>query len=253
MKPIDPEKLRTMVRSILPSRYRTGPRSFKAIVKRAHRRGVRLDVRVEDHEETAADFLRDVSVAWIVSWRRGGDKLNHFMRWCEAITEGMSTEEALGYVRSILPKSLIGEHAYGHWEAHRGDRFGTFVERTKPAARRQQSYHDSATFRLRRALRADPELHGRLNAEIKARKMFDQPRRLLLGMHDVEAFVDDADAIERQAMFRLIEEVEKGGLTAALRVSGPFDFAQSRLGGGSPLRAIRSITSAKRSISSNVV
>jgi hypothetical protein len=225
MKPIDPEKLRDMVRSILPSRYRTGPRKDKALRKRAHRRAIRVDLRHQDHEQAAADLLRDVSVADIVQYRRYGDKLAHFMRWCEAITKGMTTEDALGYVRGILPKSLIGEHAYGHWEIHRKYLNANFLPFRETLRRRAQSYHDSATFRLRRALENDPWLHARLNAEIKSRNMFDPSRRLLLGLHDVESFVHDIRPrepdpyySERVTMLRLIDEVEKGGRKAALRI-----------------------------------
>src|SRR5687768_11470347 len=99
MKNINPEKLRDMVRSILPSRYRIGPRQDKALRKRAHRRHIRAEIRSEDPEAAAADLLRDVSVSDIVQHRRGGDKLSHFIRWCEVITRGMTTDDALGYVR----------------------------------------------------------------------------------------------------------------------------------------------------------
>jgi len=57
--------------------------------------------------------------------------------------------------------------------------------------RADQSYQDRYTFRLRRALDEDPSLHGRLNAEIKSSIPADEPRRLLEGVHDVDAFVRD--------------------------------------------------------------
>lgn len=237
-KEIDPEKLRDMVRGILPSRHRTGPRWAKAERKRGHRRAVRTDLRIEDFEETAADLLRDVSVTDIVNWRRGGDKLSHFFRWCHAITRGMSTEDALSYVRAILPKSLIGDHANAHWEGLRNPRyFGSRYVHRDPA-RALQSYLDSATFRLRRAYRADPGLHGRLNAAIKAARPFDEQRRLLQGLHDVKAFVHDLrptrghcepHSTERAIMLRMIDEIEKGGLTAALRVF-PYSFGFGGIG-----------------------
>jgi hypothetical protein len=187
---IDPEKLQDMVRSILPSRARTGPRCAKAIRKRAHRRVIRMELHHEDAETTAANFLRGVSVSDIVGWRRGADKLNHFMRWCRALTKGMTTEDALAFVRSMLPKNVIGDHAYGHWESERKPRF-RYLNFAKDRRRRDQSYQDSGTFRLRRALDEDPALHGRLNAEIKNAVPIDEPRRLLEGVHDVDAFVRD--------------------------------------------------------------
>jgi hypothetical protein len=216
-----------MIRSILPSTSDAFARSAKAARKRAHRHAIRIEVRREDHEERAFDLLRDSYVGDIVRDRRSADKLNHFMRWCSAITEGMSTEEALGYVRAILPASLIGDHAYGHWERYRkrGSRNG--LPWREQERRSAQSWRDSTLFHFRRALQADPELHARLNAEIKRRKAPDQPRRLLAGLHDAEAFVDavrppgrwetDLYYIERNAML--------GGLEAALRVSGGGEVA----------------------------
>lgn len=226
------DKLRDMVRSILPSRHRIGPRWAKAARKRAHRRSVRMDLHHEDFDETARDLLRDVRVSDIVGWRRLGDKLSHFMRWCEALTEGMSDEEALGTVRGIVPASVIGDHAYAHWERHVQSRGGARrLPYREQLRRRAQSYRDSAVFRLTRAMHADPTLDARLNAAVKTQKTADQPRRLLRGLHDVEAFVDDtrppaSDApdpyrCERQTMLRLIVETEKGGRKAALRSSSP--------------------------------
>jgi hypothetical protein len=215
-KEIRPEKLRDMVRSILPSRHRTGPRAEKAYRKRKHRRAIRAELRLEDAEVTAVDFLRDVKVTDIVNWRRGGDKLAHFMRWCEKITAGLSKEEALGFVRSILPKSLIGDHAYAHWRDHVKYRGRRYVRWTEIKRRREQSWADSASFRLRRALEVDPTLHARLNAAIKSARMFDEDRRLLGGLHDVQRFaVDvrprdpDPHLPERVILLRLIAETER--------------------------------------------
>lgn len=229
-KQIDPEKLRDMTRSILPSRYRTGPRDEKALRKRDHRRKIRRELSFEDPECTAADVARDVHVEDIVQWRRGGDKLSHFLRWCERITDGMTVDDALGFVRGILPHTIVGDHAYSHREWHRKPNYFGGFGSGRSRERTLQSYRDSATFRLRRAMELDPSLHGRLNAKIKAAKMFEAPRRLLAGLHDVARFVedvrprpgDDPYASERSLMLGLIGEVEKGGHRAALR----FDLVQ---------------------------
>ncbi|HWW61455.1 MAG TPA: hypothetical protein VN181_08820 [Thermoanaerobaculia bacterium] len=145
------------------------------------------------------------------------------MRWCHAITKGMTTEEALAHVRGLLPRSLIGDHAYGHWAAERGFRrsHSDYV----PRERRLQSTYDSTRVHLRRALAEDPTLLGVLNRMIKSRIPFDQPRRLLRGVHDVDAFVHDlvygeGGDIELRCTRQIIEQVEKGGLAAALRVCG---------------------------------
>jgi hypothetical protein len=230
------DKLKDMIRSILPSKNREAARLAKALESRRTRRGVRADVRLDNPK---ADLNRDADQSENVSWRRGGDKLNHFMRWCEAITDGMTLQESLDYVRSILPRNLIGDHAYGHWEDYRRYR-GRYASYSEQGQRRLQSFIDSAVFRLRRALIVDPTLHGRLNAEIKTRKPVDQPRRLLAGVHDVGDFVraiapsrywfetPNPHDLERAITLELIEWIErtKGGRKVALRVLGETSVAK---------------------------
>ncbi len=213
-----------MVRSILPSKWR-GAAHDKAMRKRAVRRTVRADVSRDGVDDLPLDLFRDAYVSGVVQRRRDADKLNHFMRWCEAMTEGMSYEDKLSTVKALLPKNLIGEHAYGHWELHckYPRRFPRNWYHLK-TARREQGRYDSLRFRLRRALAEDPTLTGRLNAAIKARKLPDEPRRMLLGVHDVDAF---AEALltgahfgtEYRTTINLIEAIE-GGREAALDVCG---------------------------------
>ena len=218
-------KTKDMIRSVLPSTARKGARHAKANRKRRVRRHVRQDLHREDFEPKA-DLKLDARLSDVVWDRRGADKLNHFMRWCEAKTKGVDTDDALGYVRSILPSSLIGDHAYGHWKAHRMRH--QFRFRYEPP-QSLQSYIDSTTCRLKRALDVAPDLHHALNASIKREKVEGDPRRLLRGVHDVDAFVrdtawpdkrgdDDLFYIERRVTRDLIDRVEKGGREAALDV-----------------------------------
>jgi hypothetical protein len=226
-------KTKDMIRSILPSKNRQAARKAKAGTSREHRRTMRDALGHEDPETTKHDFHRPADQKINVGWRRDGDKLNHFMRWCDAITRDMTKEEALGFVRAILPSSLIGDHAYGHWKRYVQYRRGRRKRMRYPEIerRRMQSFHDSLTFRLRRALLIEPDLHARLNADIKARKEEGEPRRLLQGTHDVPSFVAtiawrtyaaDPFPIERDVTFALVREIEqkKGGRKAALRISG---------------------------------
>ena len=222
------KKLRTMIRSILPSKNREAARLAKTALKRRVRRAVRGDLRRVDFETTKADLLRDANQSYNVMWRRGGDKLNHFMRWCRAITKGMPAEEALGYVRGLLPRNLIGDHAYGHWEWERRPRYGLTYVRRYPE-RVWQSYYDSARVRLDRILRNDPASLGELNARIKSLKEPDEPRRLLRGIHDIDRFIyeicaDGKFATERRCLNELIAQHDKkGGLRAALqRFTAPY-------------------------------
>lgn len=215
------DKLRDMVRSILPSKARKRARKAKAIENRRVRRSVRQDLRRTSGE---GNPYREANHSWTVSLRRGADKLNHFMRWCRFHTKGMGTRQALEYVRAILPNNLIGDHAYGHWEWERKDRWRWYYARDH-YARTAQGEYDSSRFHLARILREDPSVLGELNAAIKARKEPEQPRRLLHGMHDVDAFV--RDALDRNALGiereLLREIIEKGGLAAALqRCSAPY-------------------------------
>ena len=209
-------KIKDMIRSILPSKARRSARIEKAMLNREVRRSVRQDLHVENLD---VDLRREPHFQFMVWDRRGADKLNHFMRWCEAITKGMSTEDALSYVRAILPDSLIGDHAYGHWKCHRQPNAVRNPD-YRPYEQREQSFIDSTTFRLRRALMVDPSLHARLNVEIKARTPEDKQWRVLAGAHDVEAFVREINELERRITLELIERIEKqkGGRKAALRV-----------------------------------
>lgn len=207
------DKTRDMIRSILPSTRRRYARKEKAFLSRGSRHAVRIDLRKEDAETSKADLARDPSRASIVSIRRGGDKLNHFLRWCRQMTEGMTTEEKLGFVRGLLPRNLVGDHAYSHWEWEVRWRY-----RRPKRRNRMQSATDSAKFRLRRALAIDPDLQRRLNTLIKERKPEGEPRRLLLGVHDIDAFIDDTFhrfmtwLVERTALFELMMEIDgKGG------------------------------------------
>jgi hypothetical protein len=226
-------KTKDMIRSILPSKNREAARKAKAGTSREHRRTMRDALGHEDPETTKHDFGRSADQSMNVWRRRAGDKLNHFMRWCDAITDGMTQDEALAFVRGILPSSLIGDHAYGHWKTYVRYRRGRRKRMRYPEIerRRMQSFHDSLTFRLRRALMIEPDLHTRLNAEIKTRKQEGEPRRLLQGVHDIPSFVAtiswrtyaaDPFAIERDVTFALVREIEqkKGGRKAALRLSG---------------------------------
>ena len=231
-KEISPEKLKDMVRSILPSKNREAARLAKAATNRAHRRALRRAVSVDDPK---TDLMQPASQSENVMWRRGGDKLAHFIRWCENITRGMTKDEALGFVRSILPKSVVGDHAYSHWERERRYDSVRWPSSRETARRRIQSFVDSTTFRLRRAMRIDPTVHARLNESIKSRKQENEPRRLLRGIHDVEEFVraiadDDRCLTERNTTLEIIESVEKrkGGRKAAFRFWWRYHSEQPR-------------------------
>ena len=204
------DKLRDMVRSVLPSTQRYGARFAKAAASRRVRHAIRVEVYTED---PAADLNRAADQWLTVSERRVHDKLNHFMRWCEAITEGMDTRESLDHVRALLPRNVIGDHAYSHWESHRRAHGRKWIGIAEFSRRVDQSIFDSMRFRLRRVLTVDPTLHTRLNAEIKHRKLQTEPRRLLMGIHDIDGFIETVwfEAVfetERSTTLELIGQIE---------------------------------------------
>ncbi|MBV8516656.1 MAG: hypothetical protein JO197_04555 [Acidobacteria bacterium] len=191
-----------MIRSILPSKARVGARFGKRFEKRRVRHAIRAALRAGTFD---ADLRRDADLSTVVWWRRTADKLHPFMRWCRARTAGMTPEEALGYVRGLLPRNLIGDHAYGHWEAVVRPYMGRL-----PTVRTRLDVGTLCT-RLRAAYERDPSLVGMLNAAIKSRIAFDEPRRLLFGVHDIDAFARDAlrrGSIELDCAMAIMEEIE---------------------------------------------
>src|ERR1051325_456798 len=156
-----PEKLRTMARSILPSKNREAARKGKTALKRQVRRTVRHDLRTQDFETTRRDLRRDANQSSNVAWRRGGDKINHFNRWCRAITRGMPPEDAVSYVRGLLPRNVIGEHAVTHWEWEIIPRpYAVVGSYRDQRLRAEQSLYDRLRYHLRRALEREPHRLG---------------------------------------------------------------------------------------------
>ena len=186
-KEIPEEKLRDMIRSILPSKARVRARRAKAAQNRMVRRRVRMTLHADDAEETKADLYEEAYQSTNVWDRRGADKLNHFMRWCRSWTRGMTERQALDAVRAVLPRNLIGDHAYAHWEGHR-KRVPTHYYYPKQD---RQSLYDKTRHRFRQALSVDPNFQRELNDAIKVCKLSGEPCRFLLGLHDVDAFLHD--------------------------------------------------------------
>jgi hypothetical protein len=238
---IDPKKLQTMIRSILPSTARKLAREMKRRNCRKVRRATRQALHcVGPGGETDAWLRREPKQREVVLERRGYDKLNHFMRWCNAHTRGMSDKEAIDYVRGIVPRNLIGKHALDHWRIYVefGGRSGRGNGWRAADRRARQEYVDTICGRIRRLLVLRPEFHGELNRVIKfvlgvpdpvfwsrvlrvwtADRRFgvwgaDCPTaRLLAGRHDVEpfvraVFVGDTYSRERSSLVWLLDTAE---------------------------------------------
>ena len=129
----------------------------------------------------------------------------------------MRPDDRISYVRGLMPRTVIGEHAVGHWETaanRRGHRL-VHVSYREQQRRATQSVYDRTRFHLRRSLEMEPHRLGELNSAIKAGRMFDEDRRLLLGMHDIDAFVATIVkcparyAVERACVAKLINNVRR--------------------------------------------
>ncbi|MBN8229442.1 hypothetical protein JYK02_18180 [Corallococcus macrosporus] len=212
------EKVRQMARSLLPSKNREASRAARAHIHRAARKEVRQELalwlRCNDLDEDVPPCApwEDAAIRRQVNWRQSGDKVKPFIRWATARTRHLPREHRRSHVRGLLPKSVIGEHALGHLE-----RTPAFEDPVEAAWRnrywlRQRQQRKGALLdrgeqaRLLRALLLEPEGHrtfnrylrerytvtGTLNGESPAnRKLAQVPsHRPLLGVHDVEPFLD---------------------------------------------------------------
>lgn len=162
-----------MARSILPSTARRMAREDKRYVHSRRRQAVRDELhfyegqRVEDVVEVEPEEVAppkvgrrrskaESDVMYNRFERRAADKLAHFERWAQRITEGVPVEEQMDYMRRLLPDNgIIGAHAMSHLrsvigpDAWRGDRFH---EEFKRQRKRKASLHQSIRDRTRNAL-----------------------------------------------------------------------------------------------------
>jgi hypothetical protein len=215
------DKTRDMARSLLPSAGRKGARKARAHVSRRtrHRASAALDaVRRSLLNADAApgldvDSSRDMRS--VVTRRRYKDKVAPFQRWARAVTADAPRESRLSQVRGLLPRGLIGEHALSHLKSDR--HFESEHARMRQAAwraERRAHRRGNVTDRghqaeLLRQLLALPDGQRTFNAHLKrctatharwargrdGRRhlvfLGPRPPRLLLGVHDVLAFLDD--------------------------------------------------------------
>lgn len=205
-------KKRDMARSILPSTKKNGQDDRRRVHKRArtHERGLMGcawdddDADFDTVEHTRARETRN-----LVEERRFKDKAGPFARWAERVTKDLPQENRLSYLRSLVPDTLIGEHAVSHveWKDH-------FEDPTVQAVRESRYANNSKHYRkaaereemvaLVRAVLVECDGHARLNRAVKSRHLptrivYEDGRRetvgptsarTLKGVHDVEAFVD---------------------------------------------------------------
>jgi len=242
-----------MARSILPSRYRS-PGKHLALAKRANRNQIRAELRhlvkhpdlMEDAWDERMDLRAypDVEIAWIVRWRRGGDKLAHFQRWAIATTKDMPIENRLSYLRTVLPDGLIGDHAMSHLRdlpelnPHpRWRRYSIDAHRAFLAKRRADEVARRA--RLARAIVCAIEhgQHKAMNSALKDQGQHDEEAKPpLIAGADIAAFVNELVArtssgamSHLHAAQRLIAFLEQDGYLAPDAVRFPTHFAGEQI------------------------
>lgn len=165
------EKRREMARSILPSTARKSARVNKRINNKRARAKVRAELRrclFDEEYADEADLFYEPSWSYIVRDRQEADKLNHFMRWAEAITQDIPRDDRLKYVRGLLPDGLIGWHAVSHLEFR--DHFKTQAEIDQWEAR----VRSWGTARKRRTREEDIELLWEIMEDSRLHRLFNR-------------------------------------------------------------------------------
>lgn len=218
------EKRRDMARSVLPSTRRERARTDLANIKRAHRHGIRQDLRAlaspvrVSCPDDPPDYLdwdervdlrrtTDIDISGVVWVRRGGDKLGPLIRWGIASTAHLPIEDRLGHLHGVLPAGLIGRHAMSHLRDEadllpREQMPPWRIAREEWRARRSDRTEIGRQFGVIRQILLDvletPDGLRDLNAVMKAcdrhasRRICDENgciRRCLAGRHDIEAFM----------------------------------------------------------------
>lgn len=193
-------KHRDIARSILPSTSRSVA-SDLAAAKRHNRRAVRADLRAlrrDEYDDGVVDVRRtaDHEINRLRRYRRGADKLNHFERWAVRVTRDMPIEERLGWLRSVLPGGLIGDHALSHLrripelDPHAERRYPWRFEDPDAWRRGQVTRRRRLGAALPRAIE-EPGGHRAINLALRSvEEEGDPPGPRLHGVHDIGAVVD---------------------------------------------------------------
>ncbi|WP_342376707.1 hypothetical protein NVS55_35865 [Myxococcus stipitatus] len=150
-----------------------------------------------------------------VAFRRRADKVNPFLRWARQRTQDQPRELRVGLMRGALPEGVIGRHALTH--LREDDHFMTATELAWRDARRARSPQSRGAERglraqLLRALLLLPGGQKAFNTYLKQSCAESwslelgrdgkehvvlhgsKPLRLLMGAHDVLAFLDDLES-----------------------------------------------------------
>ncbi|MBN8469991.1 hypothetical protein JYJ95_26065 [Corallococcus exiguus] len=210
------EKALQMARSLLPSTARRQARKERTVTNRAARREARLAIVAWlrdgdlDADEPADDVpWRKSEIELMVLDRRRADKVNPFVRWATARVRRMPQDARESYVRGLLPRGLIGDHAWSHLkdtppfeDPVKREARGLHWEHRERLDRKRE--RDEVASLLHQLLVA-PEGHATFNRYLREHATWRRspspkkgwiprtpplPHRPLRGVHDVKAFVD---------------------------------------------------------------
>ena len=116
------EKALEMGRSLLPSTKRRSARWLKRnahhIARSRERQSLQKALHCHDIEDWAFDEVgegkrrRDINS--MMRSRRDGDKIAPFQKWAKVVTSNLPQGDRLSWVRHLLPKNIISDHALGH-------------------------------------------------------------------------------------------------------------------------------------------
>jgi hypothetical protein len=190
------EKVRDMIRSVLPSTARHGVRATRRLIHRAERRTVKDRLRAGD-DVGVVDTRGAISeMVWD---RRAADKVAPLVRWAldhfraDPVLRDASTAERLEHFRRLLPDTTIGRHALSHiaWPLER------LGHQHRPQPHRWRPPSIATTVR---AL-YEAGYHGALNKRLKIRLL-----PTLAGIHDIDRFAEAAGQSTRAVVAALATE-----------------------------------------------
>lgn len=213
------EKIKDMVESVLPSTRRKAARGTRRLAHKQHRsrqRDVLRNITVEPDPDFR-ERRRTAAISNMVWDRRAADNISALVRWATATVEqnpdlrGAGWPAQRAWCASVLPKNTIGRHALQHIEWAIGAR-PTYAWMRRTPARPIAEIRAELEADVRRIL--ETGRHSELNVGLRLEYAVDRaPRwvrepnrmravRLLAGLHDVDAFVDDvvSDAHVREVV-----------------------------------------------------
>jgi hypothetical protein len=212
------EKILSMKRSVLPAKAHTrnAARLARAAAHRNARRTERalrtvIDPTESDHGSAdlyvtgahSAERRRSIEISHVVWRRQSSDKVAPLIRWANARANdlGNDPDTRVAALRSLVGRGLIADHAISHVRdsgafVDPNDRFYASRIEWKARAELHPRQMTSLRARLEHGLRERADRFGELNRAIKDAATPDgapvAPRpRLLHGLHDISAFVDE--------------------------------------------------------------